>query len=77
MINTIINEEINKFLKSKCMLKEYRNPKDSETVRVIGDNLETLYNNIIESGVSKHEIVVETMKNIIGQLRRLEQMMNM
>jgi len=77
MINTIINEEINKFLKSKCMLKEYRNPKDSETVRVIGDNLETLYNNIIEGGVSKHEIVVETMKNIIGQLRRLEQMMKM
>jgi len=74
-IKNIISEEINNFLKEKCMLREYKNPKDSETVRVCGDMLEEVYNRIIQNGVSKREITVKTMGNIIGELRHLEEMM--
>ena len=74
-ISKIIQEEITKYISDKCMLKEYRNPNDAETVRVCGDMLEQLYNSIIENGCSKREITVEMMGNIIGELRHLEQMM--
>lgn len=74
-ISKIIQEEITKYISGKCMLKEYKNPNDAETVRVCGDMLEQLYNSIIENGCSKREITVEMMGNIIGELRRLEQMM--
>ena len=57
------------------MIKEYKNPNDSETVRVCGDMLQQLYDSIINNGCSKHEITVETMGKIIGELRRLEEMM--
>ena len=33
----IIKEEVNKYIGSKCMIKEYKNPNDAETVRVCGD----------------------------------------
>lgn len=74
-ISKIIQEEITKYISGKCMLKEYKNPNDAETVRVCGDMLEQLYNSIIENGCSKREITVEMMGNIIGELRHLEQMM--
>lgn len=74
-ISKIIQEEITKYISDKCMLKEYKNPNDAETVRVCGDMLEQLYNSIIENGCSKREITVEMMGNIIGELRHLEQMM--
>ena len=57
------------------MLNEYKNPKDSETVRACGDMLESLYNNIIANGMSKREITVETMHRIVVELRHLEEMM--
>ncbi len=74
-IDSIISEEINKIIGSKCMIKEFKNPKDAETVRVCGDTLEQLYNNIISNGCSKREITAELMIKIIGDIRRLEQMM--
>lgn len=74
-INTIISEEINKYINEKCMIKEYKNPNDAETVRACGDMLQQLYDNIIAQGSSKREITVETMYKIISQLRHLEEMM--
>jgi len=71
----IINEVINNYLKSKCMIKEYKNPNDADTVRACGDMLQQLYNNIIGNGMSKREITVEIMAKIIGELRHLEEMM--
>jgi hypothetical protein len=74
-ISRIISEEITKYISGKCMLKEYKNPNDAETVRVCGDTLEQLYNRILQSGYSRREITMETMEKIIGEIRHLEQMM--
>lgn len=75
ILDNIITEVINGYVesKSKCnMLKEYKNPEDSETIRVCADQLEALYNNIIKNGISKREITVKTLGEIIKQLRALE-----
>jgi len=74
-INRIISEEITKYLSDKCMLKEYKNPNDAETVRVCGDTLEQLYQRIVGGGMSKHEITMEMLAKIISDIRRLEQIM--
>ena len=74
-INRIISEEITKYLSDKCMLKEYKNPNDAETVRVCGDTLEQLYQRIVGGGMSKHEITMEMLAKIISDIRRLEQVM--
>lgn len=73
----IINEVINEYIGSKCMLKEYKNPNDSETVRVCADQLQGLYDNILKNGVSRHEITLEKLSEIIRELRKLQQMMSM
>ena len=73
--NRIISEEIIKYINKKCMIKEYKNPNDAETVRVCGDMLEQLYSNMISGGCSKREITAETIYKIIGELRHLEQIM--
>ena len=46
----IVAEEISNFLKKDCMLKEYKNPQDSETIRVCGETLKALYDRIIKNG---------------------------
>ena len=74
-INRIISEEITKYLSDKCMLKEYRNPNDAETVRVCGDTLEQLYRRIVGGGFSRREITMEMLAKIISSIRRLEQVM--
>lgn len=74
-INSIIKEEITKYIGGKCMIREYKNPNDADTVRSCGDMLEQLYSNVIQNGCSKREITVEMMAKIIGELRHLEQMM--
>lgn len=74
-LNKIISEEITKYLSDKCMLKEYKNPNDAETVRVCGDTLEQLYQRILREGCSKREITMEMLANIISEIRRLEQVM--
>ena len=73
----IINEVINEYIVSKEMLKEYKNPNDSETVRVCADQLESLYNQILGGGVSRHEVTIEKLGGIIKELRKLQQMMSM
>ena len=75
MSKDIISEVINNYINSKCMLKEFKNPKDAETVRVCADMLQQMYDRIISQGSSKHEITVEIMQKIIGELRHLEEMM--
>ena len=74
-INRIISEEIIKYLSDKCMLKEYKNPNDAETVRVCGDTLEQLYQRIVGGGMSKREATMELLAKIISDIRRLEQVM--
>ena len=74
-INRIVKEEITKYISGKCMIREFKNPNDAETVRACGDMLEQLYNNIIANGCSRREITAETMAKIIGELRYLEKMM--
>jgi hypothetical protein len=71
----IVSEEINRFISEKCMLKEYKNPADAETVKVCGDTLQQLHDNIIAQGSSRHEITVVRMQEIIDEIRRLEKMM--
>lgn len=68
----IITEVINEYLESKCMINEYKNPKDAETIRVCGDQLEALYKRIIEGGVSKNEYLVERLGKAVLELRKLE-----
>jgi hypothetical protein len=70
----IISEVINNYIKSKCMLKEYKNPLDADTVRVCGDTLQQMYDRIIQQGSSKREITVEYLGKIIGEIRHLEEM---
>ena len=75
ILDNIITEVINGYVESKSkrnMLKEYKNPEDSETIRVCADQLEALYNNIIKNGMSKREITVKTLGEIIKELRALE-----
>ena len=74
-INRIISEEITKYLSDKCMLKEYKNPNDAETVRVCGDTLEQLYNRILQNGCSKREITMELLAKVIKEIRHIEQVM--
>jgi hypothetical protein len=74
-LNKIISEEITKYLSDKCMLKEYKNPNDAETVRVCGDTLEQLYQRILGEGCSKREITMEMLAKIISDIRHLEQVM--
>ena len=38
-ISRIINEEIKKYISGKCMIREFKNPNDAETVRACGDML--------------------------------------
>ena len=71
----IISEVINNYIESKCMLREYKNPNDADTVRSCGDMLQQLYNNLLQNGCSKREITIEMMAKIIGEIRHLEQMM--
>lgn len=68
----IISEVVNNYLKSKCMLKEYKNPNDSETIRVCTDMLENIYNRIISNGGSKNEYSIEKLGKIIVELRKMQ-----
>lgn len=73
----IVAEEISNFLKKDCMLKEYKNPQDSETIRVCGETLKAIYDRITKNGTSKHEITMVMLNKIIGELKRLEQAMTL
>ena len=73
--SNIISEEIKKVIGEKCMIREYKNPKDAETVRACGDTLEQLYNRIISDGCSRREITVELLSKVIKEIRYLEQIM--
>lgn len=75
MSKDIISEVINNYINSKCMLREYKNPNDAETVRVCGDTLQQMYDRIIQQGSSRREITVEYLQRIIGEIRHLEEMM--
>lgn len=75
-MDNIINEVINQYLDKELMLKEYKNPKDSETLRVCTDMLQSVYESAISNGTSRREIVMEKLGNIIMELRKLEKIMS-
>lgn len=74
MVDKIITEAINGYLESREMLKEYKNPEDSETVRVCADQLENLYNRIISTGMSRHEFSIEKLRKAILDLRKIQKL---
>jgi hypothetical protein len=74
-MENVISEVINNYLKKNVMLKEYKNPQDAETLRVCADMLQNLYDNAISNGTSRHEITVQKIHQIIGELRKLQQIM--
>lgn len=71
----IVTNVINNYIKENCMLKEYKNPKDSETLRVCADMLRTMHDNIIANGTSAHEITMVKLTNVIHDIEKLEKMM--
>lgn len=72
-IDKIVNEQINNLIESKRnMLREYKNPNDRDTVKVCTDQLENLYNSIIERGNSRHDYAIERLSKIIRELRKIE-----
>lgn len=71
MVDKIISETINGYLRDRKMLKEYKNPQDSESVRVCADQLENLYNKILSNGGSKNEYTIMRLAEIINELRKL------
>ena len=73
----IISEVIHDYFSNRKMLKEYKNLKDAETLRVCGNMLQDMYDNIIKNGVSKHEYTVEKLNMIIGEIRRLQTQFSM
>ena len=77
-VSKIIKETISKYISEECkMLREFKNPKDAETVRACGDMLQSLHDSIVENGVSKREVTVVMMNKIIGEIGHLEEMMTM
>lgn len=56
------------------MLSEYKNPQDSEKIRAFADGLDRIYDEKIKMGCSRHEITLGYLKEVSGQLRRLEKM---
>lgn len=73
MVDSIVCEVINDFLKEREMIKEHKNPKDSETVRVCADMLENLHNEIVKRGASKNEYNVKHLLTIVEELRKLQE----
>ena len=74
-MDRIIRETINEYLNKKGMLKEYKNPNDSETVRVCTDQLESLYERIITDGGSKNEFTIMRLGEVISELRKIQKWM--
>jgi len=77
VMKDLITEVINDYLKQQTMLKEYKNPKDSETLRVCAEMLENIYNGIISNGGSRNEITTQRLGNVIAELRKIEKAMEM
>ena len=73
----ILTEVINNYINRNCVIKEYKNSNDSEIVRVCTDQLENLYNKILSDGLSRHEVTIEKLRNVIKELRKVQQMMAM
>jgi hypothetical protein len=61
-------------VKSKCVLKEFKNQQDSEKIRAFADELEEMYNEKVKMGCSRHEITMVHMKETIDMVRKLEKM---
>lgn len=72
MIDKIINEAINKYIKEEMMINEYTNPSDSEVIGSCVNTLEGVYERAIAKGASKNEFSIEMLRNTIGTLRKIQ-----
>lgn len=72
MIDSIVSEAINDCLRGKGIINEYKNPKDSNTIRVCADQLEALYENIIANGASRNEYTLQRLFKVIRELRKIQ-----
>lgn len=74
----IVTEVINKYIKENCeRVDEFRNPNIAHEVGVYANNLKRIKDDIIRGGVSKNEITMVKLDNIIVALNNLEKMMSM
>jgi hypothetical protein len=71
----IIKECINSVI-GKKMLREYKDPNDAQIVRTCADTLQELHDRVVTNGMSKREITVEHIQEIVNALRNLEKMMS-
>ena len=74
-MHDIIKETINSYLIKKEMLKEYKNPKDAETLRVCADMLEEVNERMVSNGTSRNEITMQKLEQVITELRKLTKIM--
>lgn len=74
-IDKIIKECINSVIEEKKMLKEYKNPEYCEVVKSCADQLQSLHDEIVAKGISRHEITVEDLQKSIDMLRKVQHMM--
>ena len=72
MIDRIVSESIKNYIDDKMLLKEYKNPNDSDTIRVCTDQLENVYENILKNGGSKNEYTVMQLAKVIHDLRKIQ-----
>lgn len=71
----IIRECINSVIRDKKMLNEYKSPKCCEVIGSCIDQLQGLHDEIVNNGVSKHEITVEDLQKAIEMLKKVYKMM--
>lgn len=70
----IIKEVINEYIVEEGMIKEFKNPKFSETLNVCADMLQRLHDDAVKNGMSKREITVKKIGEIADELRKLGHM---
>lgn len=74
MVNRIINEVVDDYIRKNALVLEYKNPKDAETIRVCAELLEKLRENMITCGASKNEHVVVRLGRVISELDAIKRL---
>lgn len=69
----IITEEINDYLKSKCMVNEnfYWGEGDLRAMRNCKKTLSEVYDRMLKNGLTKNVFVVQQLGDIINRLDKL------
>ena len=72
-MENIINEVINNYLNSKCMVNEnfYWGESDARAMRNCKQTLTDVYNRMLKNGLTKNVYVVQQLGDIINRLDKL------